>query len=145
MANIGLAAQLAKQAAQAAREEVAAASGEAKTAATAAPKGWTVPQLGQDFALDEAMQKATLQVTGHYRTVLAPQGLRVDLEHGETPAKDTAAADSVAEGRQSVPPIQANLREQGTGRLVKAYTTPALLTLFATQQQATGVVVDGQV
>lgn len=144
MAKIGLAAQLAKQAAQAAREEVAAANGEA-TSAKPAGKAWTVPRLAPDFALDHAVRKATLQVTGHYRAVLAPQGLRVDLEHGSTGDADGTASKAVAEERHPLPPIRANLREQETGRLVKAYTTPALLTLFATQQQATGVVVDGQV
>ena len=135
MAKIGLAAELAKQAAQAAREEVAAAEG--RSAEKVASKGWTVPQLASDFMLDSAVNLATRQVAGHYRQVLAPQGLEVHL--------DAAAGDFVAEERQEVPSMQAELREQVSGRLVKAYTVPALLTLFATQQQATGVVVDGQV
>lgn len=141
MANIGLAAQLAKQAAQAARDEVAAASG-SSTPQAPAKAAWTVPVLAHNFALDDAVQRAARQVTGHYRHVLAPQGLEVSLERGETPAEATG---NVAETRQDAPQIQASLREQGTGRLVKAYTTPAFLTMFATQQQATGVVVDGQV
>jgi hypothetical protein len=135
LAKIGLAAELAKQAAQAAREEVAAS--EAVTSGKTAPaKGWTVPVLPDKFMLDTAMQKATSQVAGHYRNVLAPQGLIVSLEdvagEAQMPAQNTVN-------------VQASLREQGTGRLVKAYTPTALLTLFATQQQATGVVVDGQV
>lgn len=140
MAKIGLAAELAKQAAQAAREEVAAANGE--PAKAAAKPGWTVPKLAHNFALDTAMQRATQQVTGHYRNVLAPQGLNVTLEKTPQPAEMT---ENVAAGRQPAPDLQASLREQGTGRLVKAYTAPALLTMFATQQQVTGVVVDGQV
>ncbi len=139
MAQVGLAAQLAKQAAQAARDELAAATGEAPKKAIS--QGWTVPVLPHDFGLDTAVQRATLQVTGHYRSVLAPQGLDVKLETTDT--------EIVADGRhmegEIKPNLQASLREQGTGRLVKAYTAPALLTLFATQQQATGVVVDGQV
>lgn len=141
MAKVGLAAELAKQAAQAAREEMAAAqateTGAAKPA-KAAP--WTVPVLAHGFTLDNALQNATHKVTSHYRTVLAPQGLMVDLE--AAPASEAA---DVAAVRQADLPLQASLREQQSGRLVKAYTTPALLTLFATQQQATGVVVDGQV
>lgn len=135
MAKIGLAAELAKQAAQAAREEMGVAS---SAKAKPKPSAWQVPQLAQDFMLDTAMQKATLKVTGHYRAVLAPQGLEVALEQ-------TLPSDAAADMPQPANELQANLREQGSGRLVKAYTAPALLTLFATQQQATGVVVDGQV
>lgn len=138
MAKIGLAAELAKQAAQAARDELAVAEGKAPAKAAAAPKAWTVPQLAQDFMLDNAMEVAAQRVTGHYRQVLQPQGLMVELQ----PA---AAAADVAEGRQEAGEMQATLREQQSGRLVKAYTAPALLALFAAQQQATGVVVDGQV
>lgn len=137
MAKIGLAAELAKQAAQAAREEVAAA--EAATSGkvpVVAKKGWTVPVLSDKFLLDTALENATSKIAGHYRGLLAPQGLVVALE-------DVAATPQMPE--QSVASVQASLREQGTGRLVKAYTPTALLTLFATQQQATGVVVDGQV
>ena len=137
MAKVGLAAELAKQAAQAAREEVAAQSGEAKT--SAAPQGWRVPQLAQDFGLDQAVHMAAQRVAGHYQQALAPQGLDVQMEQPGSGSGDAANLP------QEVPPMQAFLREQGTGRLVKAYTTPALLTMFATQQQATGVVVDGQV
>lgn len=140
MAKIGLAAELAKQAAQAAREEVMAAEASTKPKASA-PKAWTVPQLATDFVLDDAMTRATQRVSGHYRQVLAPQGLMVDLQHAET----AAAPEDVAGGRQQGGEIQANLREQDSGRLVKAYTAPALLALFAVQQQATGIVVDGQV
>jgi hypothetical protein len=118
----------------------------------AAPAGWTVPTLPEGFLLDDAMQRATVQVTGHYRTVLAPQGLQVDLEpaaaadaNAQPAVTMEHSAINVAQGRHTEGPLQASLREQGTGRLVKAYTAPALLTLFATQQQATGVVVDGQV
>lgn len=144
MAKVGLAAELAKQAAQAAREEMAAAHAEETApAAKAAPaKPWTVPVLAPRFQLDDAMQNATLKVTNHYRTVLAPQGLMVDLETADVAG---SVPSDVAPVRQPEPQLQANLREQQSGRLVKAYTAPALLTLFATQQQATGVVVDGQV
>lgn len=138
MAKIGLAAELAKQAAQAAREEVAALSGEAPAAA--APTHWKVPVLAQDFLLDDAMERATLRVAGHYRQALAPQGVDVGLEQTDV-ASETAAAQMP----QEVPYLQASLREQVSGRLIKAYTTPALLTMFAAQQQATGIVVDGQV
>ncbi len=141
MAKIGLAAELAKQAAQAARDELAVAEGKAPAKA-AAPKAWTVPQLAQDFMLDNAMQQAARRVTGHYRQVLQPQGLMVELQ--ANPASGTLPVD-VAQGRQPDGEMQATLREQESGRVVKAYTAPALLALFAAQQQATGIVVDGQV
>lgn len=136
MAKIGLAAELAKQAAQAAREEVAALSGEAPVAASS-PQRWTVPVLQQNFGLDEAVERATLRVAGHYRQALAPQGVDVGLEQ--------VTADGATELPQVVDSLQASLREQVSGRLIKAYTTPALLTMFAAQQHATGIVVDGQV
>lgn len=142
MAKIGLAAELAKQAAQAAREEVAALSGEAPAAAASAPTYWKVPLLEQGFLLDEAMERATLRVAGHYRQALAPQGVDVGLENIGVTGDEPAAA---AEMPQDAPYLQASLREQVSGRLIKAYTTPALLTMFAAQQQATGIVVDGQV
>ena len=138
MAKIGLAAELAKQAAQAAREEVAALGGGGDTPPTAAKTGqWKVPVLPEAFGLDEAVERATLRVAGHYRQALAPQGVDVGLER----------ADATAEAAlpQEMPHLQASLREQVSGRLIRAYTTPALLTMFATQQQATGIVVDGQV
>jgi hypothetical protein len=144
VAKIGLAAELAKQAAQAAREEMAAAHAEDVAPARGAkPKPWTVPVLAHGFTLDTALESAAMKVTSHYRTVLAPQGLMVDLEQA-APATDSETAD-VAPVRQAEPQLQASLREQQSGRLVKAYTAPALLALFAVQQQATGVVVDGQV
>jgi hypothetical protein len=142
MAKIGLAAELAKQAAQAAREEVAALSGEAPVAkASAAPTRWTVPVLEQSFQLDDAMELATLRVAGHYRQALAPQGVDVGLETVSPTIGDEVETDM----SQEMPYLQTSLREQVSGRLIKAYTTPALLTMFATQQQATGIVVDGQV
>lgn len=139
MAKIGLAAELAKQAAQAAREEMAAKDGPAGTPA-AAP-GWKVPVLPMDFQLDAALTRATRQVASHYRTVLAQEGLDVGIEAAES----ADASQNGAELPQAGPPLQAALREQQTGRLVRAYTAPALLSLFATQQQSNGLVVDGQV
>lgn len=135
MAKIGLAAELAKQAAQAAREEVAALSGDKPAEKSA--KHWTVPTLPDGFVLDDAMDLATRRIAGHYRQVLAPQGLHVDLEPLE--------GQPAAEAPQQLPLLQAHLREQVSGRLVKAYTTPALLTMYAAQQHATGIVVDGEV
>ncbi len=142
MAKIGLAAELAKQAAQAARDELAAAEALTTPNVNVPAKAWTVPKLEQDFMLDHAMQRAAARVTGHYRQVLAPQGLMVELKPAE--AVD-AVEDDMAGAQQVGNEMQANLREQQSGRLVKAYTAPALLALFATQQQATGIVVDGQV
>ncbi|RYG62278.1 MAG: hypothetical protein EON60_00425 [Alphaproteobacteria bacterium] len=141
MAKVGLAAELAKQAAAAARDELAAAEGTPAPRVNT-PKAWTVPVLADDFMLDAAMERAATRVTGHYRQVLAPQGLMVELKPGE-PA--VPREGDMAGAQQVGSEMQANLREQQSGRLVKAYTAPALLALFATQQQATGIVVDGQV
>jgi hypothetical protein len=69
----------------------------------------------------------------------------VNLETKATAAKTPTQEAGVVDGEQYTGDFQAVLREKVTGRLVREYTTPALLSLFATQQQATGVVVDGQV
>jgi hypothetical protein len=141
LAKIGLAAELAKQAAQAAREEMAASEPQAKAATKPAAAGWSVPVLPVDFQLDAALTRATKQVASHYRNVLATEGLDVGIE----PAETKAAATNGADLPQAAAPLQASLREQQTGRLVRSYTAPALLSLFATQQQSNGLVVDGQV
>lgn len=140
MAKIGLAAELAKQAAQAAREEMAASEPQAKASKPTAA-GWSVPVLPMDFQLDAALNRATQQVASHYRNVLATEGLEVGIEPAETGPKSANGADLPQPGV----PLQASLREQQTGRLVRSYTAPALLSLFATQQQSNGLVVDGQV
>lgn len=141
MAKIGLAAELAKQAAQAAREEISAQETKATEPAKGAPKPWTVPNLPIDFQLEEALTRATRQVANHYRSVLAQEGLDVGIEAAGLPENGQDGADLP----QSDLPLQAALREQQTGRLVRAYTAPALLSLFASQQQSNGLVVDGQV
>lgn len=125
--NIGLAAQLAKQAAQAAREEVAAASSGKKPAGKA---GWAPPVLPQDFDVDRAVTRAATKVAAHYRQILAPEGLNVAV---------------VAEGLQGDADFQADLREEETGRVIRAYTAGDLLAMYASQQRRNGVVVDGQV
>lgn len=128
MAKIGLAAELAKQAAQAAREEMQATEG--KKTSSAAPKIWTPPVLPEGFSVDTALGRAVTQVAAHYTRILAPEGLGMAV---------------VTDLRQGVPHYQADLTEGGTGKVVKAYTAPDLLSMFATQQRQSGVVVDGQV
>ncbi|NBV54224.1 MAG: hypothetical protein EBR79_00720 [Proteobacteria bacterium] len=142
MAKIGLAAQLAKQAAQAAREEVLAAEqgsggGAGAGGSTGAAKPWVLEAVPDNFSLQEALQRATGQVAAHYRQILQLQGLQVQVV-GEG-GRDGAV------GPQPVPDFVANVREGETGRVVRAYTAPDLLTMFASQQQLNGVVVDGKV
>lgn len=144
--KVGLAAQLAKQAAQAAREEAEAAEGKAKQPVK---PGWQVPSLKQDFQLDKAMNRAVRQVTAHYQKVLNPEGLKVGLE--QVPAAPAEGAGKkggdavVTEAPQAAPELKAILRENGSGKEIQTYTCSDLLTMFATQQQSVGVVVDGQV
>lgn len=128
MAKIGLAAELAKQAAQAAREEM----GEAprKGGGKDGPSGWKPASIPADFRVDSALGFAVGQVAAHYRKLLAPEGMEMAV---------------VTDTTQGVPVFQADLRDGGTGRLVKAYTAPDLLAMYASQQKRNGVVVDGQV
>lgn len=133
-AKVGLAAQLAKQAAQAAREEVLAAErGPGGESAVQGSKPWVLEALPDNFSLIEALQRATGQVAAHYRQILQPQGLQVQV------LNDGAA------GTQQLPDFVAKVEEHGTGRVVRAYTAPDLLTMFANQQQLNGVVLDGKV
>lgn len=125
--NVGLAAQLAKQAAQAAREEVSTSSAGRKAKADS---GWTPPALPLDFDVDRAITRAATKVAAHYRQILAPEGLNVAV---------------VTDGLQGVEDFRADLREKGTDRVLKAYTAGDLLAMYAGQQRRTGVVVDGQV
>lgn len=129
MAKIGLAAELAKQAAQAARDEMTGGSSPA-AAKQAVPSVWKPSQLPVDFRVDSALARSVTQVAAHYTKILAPEGLGMAV---------------VADMTQGVPVLQADLKEGGTGRLVRAYTAPDLLSMFATQQRVNGVVVDGQV
>lgn len=125
--NIGLAAQLAKQAAQAAREEVSAAGSGKKAVGKTA---WAPPSLPLDFDVDRAVTRAATKVAAHYRQMLAPEGLNVAV---------------VTDGLQGADDFQADLREEETGRVIKAYTAGDLLAMYASQQRRNGVVVDGQV
>lgn len=127
MAKIGLAAELAKQAARAAREEI---EGTMQPSVTAAPARWKVPVLPGDFDVETAVSKATDKVAAHYHQLLAGEGLEVQV---------------VAAPPQGMPQIKADVREGGTGRLVRAYTAQDLLGMFAVQQATNGVVVDGNV
>lgn len=131
MAKIGLAAELAKQAAQAARDEMTATEGVvAPSGAPKKPEPWKPAELPTDFRVDAALGRAVGQVAAHYSRVLKSEGL------GMTVVTDLS---------QGVPHFQADLTEGGTGRVVKAYTAPDLLSMFAFQQRVNGVVVDGQV
>ncbi|MBI1308830.1 MAG: hypothetical protein GC129_03080 [Proteobacteria bacterium] len=128
MAKIGLAAELAKQAAQAAREEMGEPAREGGAKKPAEP--WKPAVLPSMFSLDQAVGTAVTRVAAYYRKALAHEGLDMAV---------------VADTSQGAPVFQADLREGGTGKVVKAYTAPDLLGMFAAQQKVTGVVVDGQV
>jgi hypothetical protein len=133
-----LALDLARQAAAAAKAEVQA------DMAPQAPafQGWKPTEMQGGFELDGALQTAISQVVGHFAKALRHEGLevgpvaekpqRVPTKQAVTPALETPSAS-------------VQVREGGTGRVVRGYSAPALLGLFASQQQRNGVVVDGQV
>ena len=124
-----LAVDLARQAAAAALAEVqetpAAAPGSAS-------RPWQPASLPQGFVLAPALQQAVRQVAGHLGQWLHHEGLEV-----------ATAPQPLARSESAAPAVQ--VREQGGGRVVRGYTESAVLGLFASQQQRTGVVVDGQV
>lgn len=131
MAKIGLAAELAKQAAQAAREEMSgSAPGGTASSRLKGAEVWRPATLPDDFSVDSALGRAVGQVAAHYSRLLAPEGLGMKV---------------VTDLSQGVLNLKADLTEGSTGRVVKAYTAPDLLSMFAGQQRLNGVVVDGQV
>jgi hypothetical protein len=141
MAKVGLAAELAKQAAQAAREEVA----QSEAAANPVAKGrgnpaWNVPKLPEDFDLTQAVDRAAGFVVSYYQKALEPEGMSVGWE-------DMSGSDAKTQQvvEQAQEPGVVAVREQTTGRLVRTYAPSDLLSMYAAQRQATGVVVDGQV
>jgi hypothetical protein len=128
--KLGLAAELAKQAAQAARDELAGA----QPAPAAVPRGgWQVPTLPRGFALDSAVHAALGHATTSLNRQLGPEGLVVQVPQGAAEKLGTPDAPS------------AQVRERDGGKIVRQYDALALLKLYASQRLAGGVVVDGQV
>lgn len=127
MANVSLAAQLAKQAAQAAMAE---AAGETPQPKAEAPSGWKVPVLPEGFRLDDAVNRAMDTAKTYLNHLMETEGLVVDLQQ----AVGGSTADAVA-----------NVRELGTDKVYRAYSGDGLLRLYAVQRQEKGVVVDGSI
>jgi hypothetical protein len=123
-----LAVDLARQAAAAALAEVQ----ETPTSSGSPHRHWQPASLPQGFALAPALQQAVRQVAGHLGQWLHHEGLEV-----ATTPQPSARSEQAAAAVQ--------VREQGGGRVVRGYSESAVLGLFASQQQRTGVVVDGQV
>jgi hypothetical protein len=137
MSKISLAAQLAKQASEAALQEARAgyedpALDANAPVAPAKPGPWKVPELAQDFRLDDALAAASARVTTHYAKALASEGLLVHKReagpHTEPDSNPVAATE---------------VREARSGRLLRAYGAPELVTMFAVQRGEMGVVADG--
>ena len=133
MAKIGLAAELAKQAAQAARDEVAAQEAPARKAAA----GWKVPVLARSFDLDNAVKAALGNAQIVLNRQLEPEGLVVEMQQAVPQTENTLP--SSPEG------VVASVREAAGGKTLRGYDTLGLLRLYAAQRQAAGAVVDGQV
>lgn len=127
--------ELAKMAAEAARAEV-----EETEPKPTAPQQWR-PATLQGFHLQPAMDKAVKQVAGHLARALHHEGLDVVVPAvTQTPHTPIQAAVSSPEAQNIV-----QVQEGNGGRLVRGYSTPAVLGLFASQQQRNGIVVDGQI
>jgi hypothetical protein len=135
MSKISLAAQLAKQASEAALQEARAGHEDPPPppgGGLAAPKAgpWKVPELTKDFRLDDALAAASVRVTTHYAKALASEGLLVQRQAAGSASSNVAATE---------------VREAGSGRLLRAYGAPELVTMFAVQRGEMGVVADGVV
>jgi hypothetical protein len=132
-----LAMELARQASAAAKAEMA---GEAPPAAMG-PGRWAPALLTETFQLETALGQAVHNVAGHLKAMLHFEGLDVALPQ--------AQAAGVMHKSHEVPTKQADtvvaVREGVTGRLVRTYTAPVILGLYASQHQKNGIVVDGQV
>ena len=138
--------ELAKLAAEAAKAEVM----ESEAAALPPVQGPWQPANLQGFKLQPAMQNALVQVAGHLARALRYEGLDVVTslegdhplspkvtEKAQTPQKaDISGAEAIS---------TVHVQEGQGGRIVRGYSTPAVLGLFASQQQRNGIVVDGQI
>ncbi len=133
MAKIGLAAELAKQAAKAALDEVTAQEAPARKAAG----GWKVPVLSRGFDLDSAVKAALGNAQIVLNRQLEPEGLVVEMQQG-MPQTETVPDRALNE-------TVASVREAAGGKTLRGYDTLGLLRLYAVQRQAAGAVVDGQV
>lgn len=138
--------ELAKLAAEAAKAEVMESEAEALPMA----QGPWQPANLQGFKLQPAMQNAVHQVASHLARALRYEGLDVVTSLEAT----HPLADKVAEKAQTPPkadgsaadaPPTVHVQEGTGGRIVRGYSTPAVLGLFASQQQRNGIVVDGQI
>lgn len=123
MAKIGgLAADLARQASEAALAEARAAD----VAPKKVEEGWNLPKLGANFRLQEALDKAVVAAAGHMNDRLQSDGIVLNVP-------------------QDAQKTGIEVREKATDRLLKAYDTSAFLRLHAAREKRQGVVVDGQV
>ena len=135
MSKISLAAQLAKQASDAALQEARVGHEDPSPPSSgnplvARPGPWKVPELTKDFRLDDALAAASARVTTHYAKALASEGLLVQQQESGSAPSSVAATE---------------VREAGSGRLLRAYGAPELVTMFAVQRGEMGVLADGVV
>ena len=139
-----LALDLARQAAAAAKAEVQADMTEAAPAAPA--QRWQPTNLHEGFGLDGALNQAIKQVAGHFARALHYEGLEVAEVWQNSAAKPQSLPKKAAvKPDAQTADLAVQVREGQSGRVVRGYSAPALLGLFASQQQRNGVVVDGQV
>lgn len=117
----GLAAELAKQASQAALAEFAGDS----ASAPSRPSGWVVPKLGT-FDLENALSTAYEHAQGYMNFMLSPEGLVVDVQ-------------------QASHETQASVRDEVGNRVYRRYAGEDLLKMYALQRGGKGIVADGQV
>lgn len=117
----GTAAELAKQAAQAALAE----AGGAEPVAKSPGLGWQPPKLGV-FRMDEALDRAYGNAANYLNYMLSPEGLVIDVQQQDAQT-------------------QAMVLEKETSRVYRAYAGEDMLRLYATQRGGRGVVADGQV
>lgn len=124
-----------------ARQAAAAALAEVQEPAPVSAMGarWQPATLPDDFNLTPALQQALQRVAGHLGQWLQHEGLEV----AATPQTLSQKHDSKL--GLTPPSSTLEVREAGNGRLVRGYSTAAVLGLFASQQQRNGVVVDGKV
>jgi hypothetical protein len=141
-AKLSRAIELAKMAAEAAKAEVIDTE---EALVQNHLKSWQ-PNTLQGFKLQPAMQKAVQHVAGHLARALHYEGLDVVTLASLTPVvTETPHPAQKADKPLPEQPNAVQVQEGKSGRLVRGYSTSAVLGLFATQQQRNGIVVDGQI
>lgn len=129
--NLGSLQQTAAQ--QVAAQNKAANASASSAVKSMADKGWTIPEL-KNFKLDPALNRANKTAVNHLQTLLSPDGMYVEMPHPTSKNTPDTNGENTA-----------IIRENGTHKQLKSYSSQAILQLYAHNQHRASIVVDGKV